>query len=150
VFPELGTGIDIEGANIVVNRRCDRALLRGYLEAHRSDIADLDIAAFILATTVEALTHSAVLRHPDILADEKAVTFLDEVTRLVLRYLRAPSVPVRDAHGCPLPWRDGGRAAREKLVKNAARLGGRLLEARWPPLRIARTIYPVLRVIGDL
>jgi len=73
--------------------RSGRALMRGYLEAHRSeiDIADLDLAAFILSTTVEALTHSAVLRRPDVLADEKAAGFVDEVTRLVVRYLRMPS-----------------------------------------------------------
>ena len=70
------------------------ALLRGYLEAHRSEIdpADLDLAAFILVTTVEALTHAAVLHRPDVLADErKAGEFVDEVTRLLLRYLRTSS-----------------------------------------------------------
>jgi AcrR family transcriptional regulator len=79
--------------NIDAVERNGRALIRGYLEAHRSeiDIADLDLAAFILSTTVEALTHSAVLHRPDILADEKATEFLDEVTRLVVRYLRVPS-----------------------------------------------------------
>jgi hypothetical protein len=51
-------------------------------------VADPDLAAFILVTTVEALTHAAVLRRPDILADEKADEFVDEVTRLVVRYLR--------------------------------------------------------------
>jgi len=79
--------------NIDAVERSGRALIRGYLEAHRSeiDLADLDLSAFILSTTVEALTHSAVLRRPDILADEKAGEFVDEVTRLVVRYLRAPS-----------------------------------------------------------
>jgi AcrR family transcriptional regulator len=82
--------------NIEAVERNARALLRDYLEAHRReiDIADLDLAAFILATTVEALTHSAVLRRPDMLAGEKAGTFVDEVTRLVLGYLRTPS-PLR-------------------------------------------------------
>jgi hypothetical protein len=67
-----------------------RALVRGYLEAHRDeiDVADLDLAAFILVTVVEALTHAAVLRRPDILSDEKAGRFVDDVTRLVVRYLR--------------------------------------------------------------
>jgi AcrR family transcriptional regulator len=66
------------------------ALVRGYLEAHRDeiDVADLDLAAFILVTVVEALTHAAVLRRPDILSDEKAGRFVDDVTRLVVRYLR--------------------------------------------------------------
>lgn len=65
-------------------------LLRGYLEAHRAEIgvADLDVAAFICVTVVEALTHTAVLHRPEILAGEKAERFVDDVTRLVVRYLR--------------------------------------------------------------
>jgi AcrR family transcriptional regulator len=68
-------------------------LLRSYLEADRReiDIADLDLAAFILVTTLEALAHAAVLYRPDMLAEEKAGQFVDEVTGLVLRYLRTPS-----------------------------------------------------------
>ena len=79
--------------NIEAVERYAHGFLRDYLEAHRSeiDVADLDLAAFILVTTVEALTHSAVLSRPDILADEKAGEFIDEVTRLVLRYLRPSS-----------------------------------------------------------
>ncbi len=71
-------------------QRNGRALIRDYLEAHRGEIsaADLDLAAFILVTTIEALTHSAVLHRPDILADGKAGAYADEVTGLVLRYLR--------------------------------------------------------------
>ena len=85
--PRTGRLKDIEA---VEQNAC--ALFRDYLEAHRSeiDIADLDLAAFIFVTTVEALTHSAVLRRPDILAGEKAGAFVDDVTRLVLRYLRTP------------------------------------------------------------
>lgn len=66
------------------------ALIRGYLDAHRDEInvADLDVAAFICVTAVEALTHAAVLRRPDVLTDEKAERFVDEVTELVIRYLR--------------------------------------------------------------
>jgi len=68
-----------------------RSLFRVYLEAHRdeTDVDDLDLAAFMLVTTVEALTHSAVLSNPEILAGEKADRFVDEVTRLVLGYLTA-------------------------------------------------------------
>jgi len=76
--------------NIEANVRDGYALVRGYLEAHRDeiDVADLDLAAFVLVTAVEALTHAAVLRRPDILADGKARHFVDDVTRLVVRYLR--------------------------------------------------------------
>lgn len=77
---------------------------RGYLEAHRAeiDVADLDLAAFILVTTVEALTHAAVLHRPDILANErKADEFADEVARLVLRYLRTPLPLDREMRASP-------------------------------------------------
>jgi AcrR family transcriptional regulator len=76
--------------NIEANVRDGYALVRGYLEAHRDeiDVADLDLAAFVVVTVVEALTHAAVLRRPDILADDKARQFVDDVTRLVVRYLQ--------------------------------------------------------------
>jgi len=76
--------------NIEANVREGYALVRGYLEAHRDeiDVEDLDLAAFVVVTVVEALTHAAVLRRPDILTDEKARRFVDDVTRLVVRYLR--------------------------------------------------------------
>jgi len=76
--------------NIEANLREGYALVRGYLEAHREeiDVADPDLAAFICVTVVEALTHAAVLRRPDILADAKAQRFVDDVTRLLVGYLR--------------------------------------------------------------
>jgi AcrR family transcriptional regulator len=76
--------------NIEANLRQGYALVRGYLEAHRDeiDVADLDLAAFVCVTAVEALTHAAVLRRPDVLAGEKAGQFVDDVTRLVVGYLR--------------------------------------------------------------
>lgn len=66
-------------------------LLRTYFEAHRDElsVADLDMAAFICVTALEALTHAAVLHRPDILSDEKADKFVDEVTGLICRYLGA-------------------------------------------------------------
>ncbi len=66
-------------------------LVRAYLDAHRDEIqvADVEVAAFVCVTTVESLTHAAVIYRSDLLSDEKANTFIDEVTRLVLRYLRA-------------------------------------------------------------
>jgi AcrR family transcriptional regulator len=78
----------LENVDAALQNAC--ALFRVYLEAHRDEIevADLDLAAFVLVTTVEALTHSAVLHRPDILAGENADAFVDEATGLVLRYLR--------------------------------------------------------------
>jgi hypothetical protein len=46
-------------------------------------------------TAVDALTHAAVLRRPDILTDEKAEKFVDEVTDLVVRYLQNPDPKLR-------------------------------------------------------
>ncbi len=45
------------------------------------------MATFIIATTVEALSHNAVLGNPDTFADDSPEAFVDETTRLVLRYL---------------------------------------------------------------
>ena len=63
------------------------ALVRAYLEAHKDeiDVVDLDLAAFVAVTSVEALTHAAVLRRPALLDDER---FRDEVATLVVRYLK--------------------------------------------------------------
>lgn len=89
--------------NIEAVERNARELLRDYLEAHKGEIeiADLDLAAFILVTTVEALTHSAVLYRPDVLAAEKRGAFVDEVTALLLRYLRPSSPPRRAPRARP-------------------------------------------------
>lgn len=78
--------------NIEAIERDLYALVRGYLDAHQDeiDVADPDIAAFVCVTAVEALTHAAVLRRPDILTDDKAQKFVDDVTRLVVQYLRKP------------------------------------------------------------
>jgi AcrR family transcriptional regulator len=70
-------------------------LVKIYLEAHRDEIGveDLDMAAFLAVSSVEALTHVAVLRRPELLSDPK---FIDEVAALVVRYLRgdAAMLPV--------------------------------------------------------
>lgn len=65
-------------------------LVRAYLEVHKNelDVDDLDLAAWICVSTVEALTHVAVLRRPGLLDDDR---FIDEVANVVVRYLRAGS-----------------------------------------------------------
>jgi hypothetical protein len=77
--------------NVQAIEREAYALVRTYLDAHRDEIqvADVELAAFVCVTTVEALTHAAVIYRPDVLSGEKADAFIDEATRLVLRYLRA-------------------------------------------------------------
>ena len=64
-------------------------LIREYLEARHDELAvvDLDVATFISLTTVEALTHAAVLHRPDMLVGEKGKRFVNDVTQMVVRYL---------------------------------------------------------------
>jgi len=61
-------------------------LARIALERERGTIRprNLDIAAFVLVQTVEALTHAAALHRPEFLNSEE---FLDETTELIVRYL---------------------------------------------------------------
>jgi AcrR family transcriptional regulator len=63
-------------------------LFRAYLESHRQEIraTDLGLAAFICVTSIEALTHTAVLHH-EIVSDEDTNTLIDATTRLVVGYL---------------------------------------------------------------
>ena len=56
--------------------------------AMRSMSADLDLAAFVCVTTVEALTHAAVLRNPEVLAADRVDGFIEEASRLIVGYLR--------------------------------------------------------------
>jgi AcrR family transcriptional regulator len=70
------------------------ALVRAYLEAHREELSvrDPDMAAFVCVTTVEALTHAAVVQRHEVLRDERVNAFVDEVTALILRYLKPSGV----------------------------------------------------------
>ncbi len=66
------------------------ALFRAYLESHSDELRalDLGLATFVCVTSIEALTHTAVLHHSEMLSDEAIETLIDEATRLVIRYLR--------------------------------------------------------------
>jgi AcrR family transcriptional regulator len=63
------------------------ALARAYLAERADQIRDvnLDVAAFVLVHSLEALTHAAVLTRPDLLGKPELV---DEIAVLVVRYLR--------------------------------------------------------------
>ena len=65
------------------------SLVREFLDARSAElrIIDLDVATFICVSTVEALTHGAVIRSPELLQD-KTTLLIDEATRLVVQYLR--------------------------------------------------------------
>ena len=68
--------------------RENHALFRAYLERHRDEIraTDLGLAAFVCVTSIEALTHNAVLQHQTV-ADEAMDALVEEATRLVVGYL---------------------------------------------------------------
>src|SRR5579872_3545850 len=65
-------------------------LFKAYLDRHRDElrVVDLELAAFMCVTSIEALTHTAVLHRPDVLSDDAVGTLVDEATRLVVRYLK--------------------------------------------------------------
>lgn len=61
-------------------------LTKAYLSAHADaiEVEDLDMAAFVVATCVQALTYASVAYRPALLDDAR---FVDEVTAVVIRYL---------------------------------------------------------------
>ena len=65
-------------------------LFRTYLESHRDEIRvdDLELAAFVCVTSIEALTHNAVLHYSKILSDEAMEALVDEAARLGTGYLK--------------------------------------------------------------
>jgi AcrR family transcriptional regulator len=67
------------------------ALFRGYLERHRDElrIDDLELAAFVCVTSIEALAHNAVLHHPDSFAGAAMASLIEEGAQLVIGYLKA-------------------------------------------------------------
>ena len=60
--------------------------VRGRLEAHRDAIRprDLALAAFIVATCLEAVTHAAVVHHPEMFSGPDLAS---ELTELLVRFL---------------------------------------------------------------
>lgn len=62
------------------------AIVRGYLEYRKAELAprDLDTAAFVLVTTVEAITHRAVIDRPELL---ESTALEEEICDLILRYI---------------------------------------------------------------
>jgi len=65
------------------------SLFKSYLENHRDEVrvADLDLAAFVCVTTIEALTHNAVLRPAKVMQDTAMDRLAEETTRLIVGYL---------------------------------------------------------------
>src|SRR5262249_53456077 len=64
------------------------ASFQEYLERHREEIrvVDLELAAFVCVTAIEALTHTAVL-HRKTVSIEATRALIDETTELIAGYL---------------------------------------------------------------
>jgi AcrR family transcriptional regulator len=64
-------------------------LFRRFLEARADELRplDLELAAFLCVTAVEAVTHTAVLHRAELISDGAAERLVAEATRLVLGYL---------------------------------------------------------------
>jgi AcrR family transcriptional regulator len=74
-------------------------LFRTYLESRRDELSidNLELASFLCVTSIEAVTHNAVLHHPRMLADQTAAALIDDATRLVVGYLTGGSGSAGDA-----------------------------------------------------
>ncbi len=75
--------------NVAAFEREGLALFTSYLAAHRDelDVANVELAAFVCVTAVEALTHAAIIHRPEVLSEEEVEDLIAHVARLVLRYL---------------------------------------------------------------
>jgi len=82
-IPRVGRLEKVETFN-----RQNYALFASFLERHRDEIRpdDLGLAAFMCVTSIEALTHNAVL-HQKIVSDQEMNALVAEATRLVVGYL---------------------------------------------------------------
>ena len=84
-IPRVGKLEDVGTFN-----RENYALFRTYLEKHRDELGveDLELASFVCVTSIEALTHNAVLHQSKTLSDGAMEALIEEGTRLVVGYLR--------------------------------------------------------------
>jgi hypothetical protein len=83
-IPRTGRLADTEVFN-----RANFAFFETFLERHRGKlrVVDLGLAAFVCVTTIEALTHNAVLHHTE-MENTAVEALIDEATRLVVGYLQ--------------------------------------------------------------
>src|SRR6185503_12341419 len=79
--PRIGKLARLRELDEIVHR-----MVAGLLAHRRADIAvvDVELAAFVLVSAIEAIVHRAALLYPDKLRDPRLV---DEATRVVTRYL---------------------------------------------------------------
>lgn len=72
-------------------------LFRAYLDSHRDELQvdDLGLASFVCVTSIEALTHNAVVHYAGMLSDEAMEALIDEGARLVTGYLKGQGTSVK-------------------------------------------------------
>lgn len=65
-------------------------MFRAYLESHRDEVGvdDRELASFVCVTSIEALTHNAVLHYSRFRSDETMEALIDEGARLLIGYLK--------------------------------------------------------------
>jgi len=65
-------------------------LFRAFLEGTRDELGvdDLELASFVCVTTIEALTHNAVLHHAKVLTEDRMAALIEDGARLVTGYLQ--------------------------------------------------------------
>jgi AcrR family transcriptional regulator len=66
------------------------ALFQAYLEGHREELRvdDLELASFVCVTTIEAISHDAVLHHSKRLSNGGMDALVEQTARLVIGYLK--------------------------------------------------------------
>ena len=87
----LTVGITKHGFDkLLAFQKRSESVVRMYLERHRARLKpkNVELAAFLLVTSVESITHIAVIDRPEVLKDP---AFAEEVTALVVRYLVKPA-----------------------------------------------------------
>jgi len=84
-IPRVGTLEKLETFN-----RENFALFRSYLESRKSElrVKNLELAAFLCVTSIEAVTHNAVLHHTKMLSDDMTDALIDGAARMVIGYLK--------------------------------------------------------------
>ena len=84
-IPRTGQLADVEAFNREVHN-----LVRTYLESRRKEMRriDLELAAFICVSAIEAVAHNMVLNETEMPSDKMVRALVDETTRMVVGYLR--------------------------------------------------------------
>lgn len=93
IAPRLHHVLTLQAVNLDMNALADweaqaRQMVQGYLETRRDDIVpdDLEMAAFVLVHSVEAVIHRAIVKEDDVTAIPWG-RLEKELQALILRYL---------------------------------------------------------------